>query len=236
MKKFDLEKFRKIIQIKDKPWEWDNYWLEKAERAVSVLSKIPWIKMIGVWNSIAMNYSNEESDIDLFIVIEKNRMWFVRVVLTFLFEFIGSRKKKNSHSGKFCLSFFATEDGMDFKDFLIEEDVYMYFWILYFKPIFVSWNTYDDFIRLNRFNFDFSPYESILSDSKSHIKFTKNSKKSADFWWKIDKICKFFFEKKTLNSYEKLWKPYWITISDDVLKFHNNDKRKEISQKYRELI
>jgi hypothetical protein len=235
MKKFDLEKFKSIIPVSDTPWKIDYKWLNKAENTIWLTSKVPWIKMIGVWNSVAMNYSSQNSDIDLFIVTEKNRMRFVRVILTLIFTLFALRKTKNKHSGKFCLSFFATENWLDFKDILIEDDVYMYFWILYFKPIFVSWAVYDDFINTNRFSFDFSDYENILKESKSHIKFYQKPKKSAHFWWKIDKICKFFLEKKTLKTYENLWKPYWITISDDILKFHNNDKRKEIRQKYREL-
>jgi hypothetical protein len=36
------------------------------------------------------------------------------------------------------------------------------------------------------------------------------------------------FLKKTLKNYEKLNKPYWIIINDKMLKFHNNDIRKEM--------
>jgi hypothetical protein len=37
-----------------------------------------------------------------------------------------------------------------------------------------------------------------------------------------------------LQSYEKLWKPFWVIIQDGMLKFHDNDKRKYFSQKIAE--
>jgi hypothetical protein len=32
--------------------------------------------------------------------------------------------------------------------------------------------------------------------------------------------------RKTLKTYERLWKPWWVVISDTMLKFHDNDQRK----------
>jgi hypothetical protein len=38
------------------------------------------------------------------------------------------------------------------------------------------------------------------------------------------------FLPKTLKHYNSIWKPYWIIINDEVLKFHNNDLRKKIKK------
>lgn len=46
----------------------------------------------------------------------------------------------------------------------------------------------------------------------------------------FDNLIKKFFLKKTLNHYEKLNKPYWIIINDNLLKFHNKDIRKQIKK------
>ncbi len=40
--------------------------------------------------------------------------------------------------------------------------------------------------------------------------------------------CKFLFEKKTLDEYERLGRPWGIVISDEFLKFHPEDRRREI--------
>jgi hypothetical protein len=46
----------------------------------------------------------------------------------------------------------------------------------------------------------------------------------------LDNILKNIFLTKTLNHYEKINKPYWIIINDNMLKFHNWDIRKKIKK------
>ncbi len=46
----------------------------------------------------------------------------------------------------------------------------------------------------------------------------------------INNILKKLFLPKTLNHYKKIWKPYWVIINDDLLKFHNWDIRKQIKK------
>jgi hypothetical protein len=44
----------------------------------------------------------------------------------------------------------------------------------------------------------------------------------------LSKMLQWIFERKTLRQYEKLGKPEWVIITDDMLKFHDKDRRKEI--------
>lgn len=46
----------------------------------------------------------------------------------------------------------------------------------------------------------------------------------------LNEILKSIFLPKTLKHYEKIGKPYGIIIRDDMLKFHNNDIRKQIKK------
>lgn len=48
--------------------------------------------------------------------------------------------------------------------------------------------------------------------------------------WMINEWLKKIFLPKTLRHYEKLKKPYGIIIHDNMLKFHNNDIRKQITK------
>ena len=47
----------------------------------------------------------------------------------------------------------------------------------------------------------------------------------------INNLFKKIFLPKTLNHYEKIWKPYGVIINDSLLKFHNWDIRKQIRKK-----
>jgi hypothetical protein len=78
-----------------------------------------------------------------------------------------------------------------------------------------------------------------LEENKKYISLSKNNNNALNktnvFSWKIlnwlNYIIKKIFLPKTLKHYNRLWKPYWITISDVMLKFHNLDIRKEIAKK-----
>lgn len=228
--KTEHQKFINHFDIKKNPSVIDTKFIEKTKKYLKYIKWIPWLKMIGIGNSISMNTSNKESDIDLFIITSKNRMWLVRIVITFIFSLLWVRKTHKYHAGRFCLSFFCTENGMNFWNFNIQNDIYLYFWIVYFKPILDFDTTYDEFIKTQSWA-NFEEYKNIIHSNKNYIKYTWNS-----FWNKckifdiFDYLLKKIFLPKTLWHYESLWKPYWVIIHDNMLKFHNNDKRKEIKK------
>jgi hypothetical protein len=62
---------------------------------------------------------------------------------------------------------------MDFNSWKLENDVYLYFWIVYLKPILDYNNTYEDFLKVNSKWADFSEYEDIIEENKKFIKFKK---------------------------------------------------------------
>lgn len=226
--------FKNHFQIKENYSEVEEKLLEKTYKYIKFIKWIPGIKMIWIWNSLAMKTATKNSDIDIFIVTKENSMWFCRILITFIFQILGVRKTEKNHASRFCLSFFATEKAMNFWDFKIENDIYLYFWIVYFKPIFVVWETYKNFLEENKTWANFEDYENILEENKNFIKYQKEEK-NCKFWnlilWFFDKILKKIFLRKTLKHFEKIWKPYGVIINDNLLKFHNDDIRKEISEK-----
>jgi hypothetical protein len=84
------------------------------------------------------------------------------------------RKTPQHHAGRFCLSFFSTTDALDFCKFRISNDIYLFFWILYFKPILDINNTYSDFLNANKSWANFSKYPKIIQENKKYIKYSKN--------------------------------------------------------------
>jgi predicted nucleotidyltransferase len=193
--------------------------------------------MIWVGNSISMNAWTPDSDIDLFIITSPNKLWTVRILITLIFQILWVRKTSSKHAGRFCLSFFATENALDFSSFAIENDVYLYFRILYFKPILNFDNTYENFIEANATWADFSLYQDIIEENKKGVKI-KNSNSNKNKISNVrnttglhslpEKLLKKIFLSRTLKTYEKLRKPFWVIINDDMLKFHDKDVREKV--------
>lgn len=224
--------FKKYFKIKEEYSKEEKKYFDKAYKYIKYIKWIPWIKMIWIWNSLATKSATEKSDIDLYIVTDKNAMWFVRIFVTFIFQIFWVRKDEKNHAGRFCLSFFSTIDWMDFWKFKIENDIYLYFRIVYFKPILDYNETYKKFLEINSTWANFDDYKGIIEENKKFIKYKKNKKWSNIFFvWFFDKILKKIFLPKTLNHFERIWKPYGVIINDDLLKFHNWDIRQEISKK-----
>ena len=225
----EIQELESLMKVRGSLNDLEKKYLTKTQKHIQKIKYIPWLRMIAIWNSIAMKSSHKDSDIDLFVVTEKNRLWIVRICITLYFSIIWLRKTWKQHSGAFCLSFFVTPENLDFSDIAIDNDIYLFYWILTLKPILDYNNTYNDFIEKNTWG-NFDDFSEYFKNSKEYISVTENKKqRHSIFLNSINAILKKIFSPKTERSYQKLWKPFWVIISDNMLKFHNNDKRKYFS-------
>jgi predicted nucleotidyltransferase len=227
-----LQKLKNFFHMKETPEEREIFLIEKTKKYAKLLSWIPWILFVWVWNSVAMNTAHKDSDIDLFIITKKNRLWITRIITTLFFSLIGQRKTAHNHKELFCLSFFITEEALDFSTFAIKNDIYLYFRVLYMKPIVDINNTYHRFLQANKSWINIDEYSDIIEDNKKYITISKqNTSNNSKLWDFFERTMKNIFLPKTIRHFEKLWKPYWVVIWDDILKFHDKDIRLEIREK-----
>lgn len=201
----------------------------RAEKYIDTIKNIRGIKMIGICNSLSMYATNRNSDIDLFIVTEKNMLWYVRFFVTLKFWILGVWRKWDDIAGNFCLSFFVSENALEFEKITISDDIYLYFWIYFLRPILDYDDTYEKFLQKNNWvNID----EIVKYDNKKYIKFSWKSHKIFWFHSILNIFIKFFGEKKTKRNYEKMGRPTGVIISDDMLKFHDKDQRENIRDNF----
>lgn len=156
--------------------------------------------MIAVVNSLSMYATNKNSDIDLFIVTAKNRMWLVRVLLTFVFWMHGVWRHKKEIAGNFCLSFWMEDEMMDMEKIALKNDVYLYFWMYYMKPVLLDETLWEEFQKKNK-EYRFS--EEVLGQ----LKYIKGSLKPTFFskaiLTSLNAIFRYFGEKKARKSWIK---------------------------------
>lgn len=223
----DLEKLKLFFHVKESPREREIFLMNRANDYIYYLRWIPGILFVGVWNSVAMNTAHSESDIDLFIITKTKRLWTVRILTTLIISLLWVRKTKEKHKDQFCLSFFVTETALDFKSFALKNDIYLYFWILSLKPILDYNDSYDTFIEANSSWIPMDQYRDTISENKKHITYTwKISPKISFIWNFFESLLKTLFLPRTLHHYRSLGQPFWVIISEDILKFHDKDKRK----------
>ncbi len=183
--------------------------------------------MIAIVNSLAMYATHEDSDIDLFIVTKPDMIWFVRFFSTLILWRHSVWRKWEDIAGNFCLSFFITTEVINLNAIAIENDIYLYYWIYYMKPIFQKNNTYEQFLTGNSW-VEIDPIQ-----KKENLKYLleKQIKKDSEnlmIYKLINTVIRFFLLRKTNESHQKLWNPSGIIVSDSILKFHNEDRREVV--------
>ena len=226
-----IEQLKQYLWAKTEPTEVEEKLLKKADKYIQKIKQTPGIHMIWVCNSISMNAANKSSDIDLFIVTSPHRLWFVRIKLTLFFALRSQRKTRKKHAWKFCLSFFCTTEWMNFENLALKNDIYLYYWILSMKPIVNNNRCYQKFVEVNSNWADYIQFRNAFSKNQRNIVYTWEvlweDSKILDIF---DRVFKKIFLSKTLNSFQKLWYPFWVIISDSMLKFHDQDRRKQIKK------
>lgn len=207
----------------------DRRRLELARDLAGRLAWIPGLRMVGVGNSVAMHGSGPDSDIDLFVVAEPGRIWLVRTLVTLHVVLFARRKTRHAHRDTFCLSFFVTTRGMDFGEFALEDDVYLAYWISTMKPVWDAYGTYPLFITANN-----HWHETTEDETRANTALLPDAppcpyrERLGWLWTALDRLCRAVLRPRTLASYRKLGHPYGIRVSDDVLKFHDGDRRREL--------
>jgi len=102
-----IETRKKRNQIAEKKWE-------KARKAVKWLQLIPYIRLVFGSGSLALNNTNQESDLDVLIITRHGRVWTSRFLAVVLLGFLGLGRKRHERIApdKLCLNHFITDKSL----------------------------------------------------------------------------------------------------------------------------
>lgn len=86
--------------------------IDTAKQVSNLLVRFPFVKGVAISGSLSKNFADEDSDIDLFIITAKNRLWITRTLmhcfkkLTFLV--------KREHY--FCMNYYIDEEELQIRE------------------------------------------------------------------------------------------------------------------------
>lgn len=232
----DVRKAHKFIAEK---------WWGRVRQYGQYLVKVPFVKMIAVCNNLAYDNARETSDIDLFIVIEKGRIWTARLIITAILHFFGVRRYGDKITGRFCLSFFTTPGKMNMEPLLKKEheDPYLGYWTKLIVPIYGK-KTYQEFKLENQEWLEKKYGLKFTEPGNKAFPFPEHFKRKSFLEWVLkgwignglEATIKFFFKKRTLKKKAQLGPLASVIVSDEILKFHNVDRRQEYFNQWIESI
>ena len=216
---------------------------KKIYKILKTLQVVPFVKMIAVCNSLAIDNSKEEADIDFFIVIKKGRIWLIRFLITFLVWLKGEWRHKKKIANKICLSFYITDDALNFEQIAIKPyDIYLANWITQLKPVYCENQIHRDFVFKNLWVKNYLMNFSKILNYR-HPEFKKD--KSASFIKKLseevlggflgnfaENLLRFFQKSRIGHKSIRHEIPTAVIVSDKMLKFHENDKRRHFQEMF----
>jgi predicted nucleotidyltransferase len=86
--------------------------LRKAEKIAGFLSHFPYVRGVAVSGSLSKHFADKNSDIDFFIITEKNRLWIARTFMHLFKKFTFLVNKQHW----FCMNYYIDEEEMQIKE------------------------------------------------------------------------------------------------------------------------
>lgn len=145
--------------------------LKTAENIAAFLSTFPFVKGVAVSGSLSKNFADENSDIDFFIITEKNKLWLARTFMH-CFKKIAILQKKQD---LFCMNYYIDEKMLQIK----EKNIYTATEIVTLLPL-RGIEVFKDFFVENAWSKTFLPNHSLRI---SYVEETKSPvlKKAIEF-------------------------------------------------------
>jgi hypothetical protein len=139
------------ISLSDKRIKGNHLALDQmahAGRAVKITSGFPFIRGLGISGSLSKNYADENTDIDFFIITQKNRLWVARTLLQLFY-------KLNYFTGRqkwYCFNYYIDEAALEIE----EKNEFTAMEIVTILPMY-SRQVFESFLLANKWAGDFFP-------------------------------------------------------------------------------
>ena len=92
--------------------------MRRAEKLLSYIAWLPWVKFAGVTGSVSYENARSEDDIDILLVVQSKRLWLTRLVEQVIYRVAGVRRSFGAGyvKDKLCINFYVSEEHLDLRD------------------------------------------------------------------------------------------------------------------------
>lgn len=190
-----------------------------AQRGIKPLRLLPTIWFVGISGSLAVNNTEKNADIDLFIITAPHTLWTTRLMVNSLLHVYGNKRNVGQHEAEDALCINMWMDGAQLQLPKNERDLYTAHELIQLKTLINKHETHERLLSAN------SWVRTFLPNSRSFNKrFSKISSWGAPLFY------------ETINRQLQLW--YMAkhrsteTIGKHLLKFHPHDVRRDVLAEY----
>ncbi|MBU0732123.1 hypothetical protein KKC88_04555 [Patescibacteria group bacterium] len=208
---------------------------------IRLLTWLPHVKAIFVVNNLAIANAGTNSDIDLMIISPDDKIWTTRMFTTTLMKIFGLRPTQEKNKDQLCLSIYLTEKNLNLEDYKINpDDIHFTYWADQIFPVYDPDNLEKKYIKANAWIKNKLPasigYQAAWprTINRSGLnRFMQSFLSLASF---ENAYKKWQLKNLPQNLKDMMNKDTRVVVNDKILKFHDNDPRAEILQKWEQKI
>ncbi|MDX9778702.1 MAG: hypothetical protein RBT30_00420 [Patescibacteria group bacterium] len=235
----------KLLSIRQQRYHFANRKLKIAKRVTRLFRLLPSVKFVALSNLIGRHNLRDGSDIDLFIVTKKNRIWLTRLFCAGFMKILGQRPKPGNKKDKICLSFYVDENHLDLSSLTNgDRDYYFNFWLAGLHPLYDAGIYHHQLMQANAWLKKYLPNGDFLLNNQSYRESPRSWRAKVyslsiirrlvdlfEYWaeaWQLKIMPQALKEKINLDSR--------VIIRAGVLKLYLVDRRQEFSDRYTEQV
>lgn len=194
-------------KISDQKWK-------KVKKVIRWLEVIPYLKLVVISGSLALNNVKKQSDIDLLIVAKHRKIWTVRFLIAFFTHLIGKRRHGKKTANRLCLNHYITDKSLKIDlPSLYNAQTYAHL-----IPILqVEKGIYNKFQKANQWIKSYLAFYPEQKISDQRLVKTKN------FFWGIAKFQEVILDTFLGNILEKILS----LIQKKIIKYHSLKEKGE---------
>lgn len=218
----------------------------RALRAARLLRHLPFVRFVGLGNTLALGVANKGNDIDLLIVLKHNRLFIGRLIVTAVIHALRWRRHDQHIANRLCLSFYLDDKHLGIESLAYSDDPYLVYWVASLFPLMGS-VTYREFLLHNAWINKYLPnYHIPESLEESKLKFAFSCEPSrvmpvvefvADIffsWWAESLARVLQLNRIRRNRHTRLGDGTTAVVATNgVLKFHESDRRQQLAAEFR---
>lgn len=213
------------------------YKLKRAQRALRFAAWVPFMRAVFICNTVAFGWPRAQSDIDVFVVVRRDRLWLTRLLLTVAIGLSGYRRHGKHVANRVCLSFYITDNVLDLSPVRRgEDDVLLTYWSLFLHPLYDPENVAAEIREANKWAVQWvpnAPTDVTLHPNVPRFSFSLKIKGvlekilAHNFGSRLNILAGVLQKRKMQGNQESVqnFPDSRVVISDTMLKFHENDRR-----------
>lgn len=227
-----------FVELRKQKYRWTDEKWKHAKPFLRLLAWMPGVEAIWFANSVGWCNASQQSDTDLIIVASPRRIWTARFFTTTVMKLFRQRPGEQEHAKALCLSFYITADHLNVAPYRIgPHDIHFTFWATQMYPLYDPQHLFTQYQQKNTWvtdTFAGNPWLAPIPQRRIRLSYLEQALKRLLTWLPGERIWK-WIQLRILPPHLKTLAQspdHRVVISDQLLKFHDNDNRVEKQEEW----